>query len=88
MELLDNVEPDPLTSLEERIKKAAQIIPGLRQAKEEAEAARDKAMREAADARAKYQALLGEVEELRQERSQVRSRIEKLLGHMDVLSGG
>ena len=86
MELLDDVGHDPLTSLEERIQKAVELIPRLRQETEAAVRARDEAVREADEARAKLDGLKSEVESLREERNQVRARIEKLLGHMDVLS--
>ena len=43
-------------------------------------------VREAAEARASMEELAGEVETLRREREQVRTRVEKLLGQMEVLS--
>lgn len=86
MELLDNAGPDPLTSLEERILKAVEIIPRLREERDAAVGDKEEAVREAAEARAKLEELTTELETLRQEREQVRTRIEKLLGHMDVLS--
>ena len=47
---------------------------------------RDAAVREAEEARARLEELTREVAALREERKQVRSRIEKLLGHLEVLS--
>jgi FtsZ-binding cell division protein ZapB len=74
-------EIDSLTSLEDRIVKAVQLVARLRQEKEEA-------LREAADARTQATRLSEEVESLRAERQQVRARIEKLLGQIDQLSAG
>jgi FtsZ-binding cell division protein ZapB len=73
MELLDQ-ETDSLRSLEERIHQAVQLVDRLRQE-------RDAAVKQATQ-------LVTEVEALRAERKQVRSRIEKLLGQVDQLSGG
>jgi FtsZ-binding cell division protein ZapB len=72
MELLDQ-ETDSLRSLEERIHQAVQLVNRLRQEK-------DAAVKHASQ-------LAAEVETLRAERKQVRSRIEKLLGQVDQLSG-
>jgi len=88
-------EADPLAHLEERIRKAAELVAQLRREKDAAEQARqaavaerDAAVREVEDARAKADRLVRELESLRSERQQVRSRIEKLLGQLDLLSGG
>jgi FtsZ-binding cell division protein ZapB len=72
METLDT-ENDSLRSLEERIHQAVQLVNRLRQEKEAAQ-------QQAAQ-------LATEVEALRAERKHVRSRIEKLLGQVDQLSG-
>ena len=68
-----SVEPesDTLAGLEERIVKAVQLVQRLRQEK-------DAALKENA-------VLTEELEALRAERKQVRSRIEKLLGQIDTL---
>jgi len=66
-------ELDALASLEERITRAVQLVTTLRAEKADAEAQRDAAIQE--------------LDELRSERKQVRTRIEKLLGQMDLLSG-
>lgn len=71
-------ELDSLSSLEDRIQKAVQLVGRLRQEK-------DAALAEAADAKAEVERLTGEVSTLQQERKQVRSRIEKLLGQIDQL---
>ncbi len=84
----DDTGNDPLYSLEERIRKTVELIPHLREAKEAAEAERDAARREAAEARSRMEELAKEVKALRLEKERVRSRIEKLLGQMDVLAAG
>jgi FtsZ-binding cell division protein ZapB len=66
-------ELDALASLEERITRAVELVATLRAEKADAEAQRDAAIQE--------------LDELRSERKQVRTRIEKLLGQMDLLSG-
>jgi FtsZ-binding cell division protein ZapB len=66
-------EVDALASLEERITRAVELVMTLRAEKADAEAQRDAAIQE--------------LDELRAERKQVRTRIEKLLGQMDLLSG-
>jgi len=71
-------ELDSLSSLEDRIQKAVQLVGRLRQEK-------DAALAEAADAKAEVERLTGEVNTLQSERKQVRSRIEKLLGQIDQL---
>ncbi len=73
-------EVDSLSSLEERIQRAVQWVGKLRQEKEAAVEA-------AAEARAEADRLAQEVKTLQAERKQVRSRIEKLLGQIDQLSG-
>jgi FtsZ-binding cell division protein ZapB len=66
-------ELDALSSLEERITRAVELVTTLRAEKADMEAQRDAAIQE--------------LDELRSERKQVRTRIEKLLGQMDLLSG-
>jgi FtsZ-binding cell division protein ZapB len=66
-------ELDALSILEERITRAVELVTTLRAEKAEMEAQRDAAIQE--------------LDELRSERKQVRTRIEKLLGQMDLLSG-
>jgi FtsZ-binding cell division protein ZapB len=78
-------EIDTLTHLEERIQKAVALVTRLRQEKEAALkelAATQQAFEESQGVNAK---LSEELEALRTERHQVRSRIEKLLGHIDQL---
>lgn len=85
MELLEGVDDDPLSSLEERIQKAVLLIPRLREDKEAALREKDEAVRESLKIRDRLAELTAEVETLRREREQVRARIEKLLSHMDVI---
>src|SRR5579863_7639122 len=85
-------EIDSLAALEERIARAAELVARLRgenQAVHEqlsaAIEARDTARQEATASAAQAQKLAQELEDLRSERKQVRTRIEKLLGQMDLL---
>lgn len=73
-------ESDSLSTLEDRIQRAVQLVTRLRQEKEAA-------AEEAAQARAEAERLAGENQALLAERKQVRARIEKLLGQIDQLSG-
>ena len=74
------LEQDSLAHLEERILRTVELVNELR-------AERDEAQKAAGAAAAEAQKLRQEIEELRGERKQVRTRIEKLLGQMDLLSG-
>ena len=86
-------ELDSLASLEERIRRAVELVATLK-------AERDAALRDLAEARvamaelaplqkaaAEAERLRAELDGFRVERKQVRVRIEKLLGQMDQLSG-
>jgi FtsZ-binding cell division protein ZapB len=78
-------EIDSLSHLEERIQKAVLLVNRLRQEKDAALkelAATQAAFAESQDTNAQ---LAEEIEALRTERHEVRSRIEKLLGHIDQL---
>lgn len=86
-------ETDSLASLEERIHRAVQLVAQLRQEKDtiqklldETIAEKEAAEKGASDAREQNKVLSQEIDELKAERRQVRSRIEKLLGQMDMLS--
>jgi FtsZ-binding cell division protein ZapB len=72
-------ETDPLASLEERITRAAELVANLRAEKTDLQAQLQSALED----RDSYRQ---ELDELRSERKQVRTRIEKLLGQMDLLS--
>lgn len=78
-------EEDALASLEDRIRRAADLVAGLRAERDGALAELDSARRTTASALAETQKLRQELEDLRAERKQVRTRIEKLLGQMDLL---
>ena len=73
-------ETDSLSSLEDRIQRAVQLVARLRQE-------REAAVQDAAEAKREAALLADEVKTLHAERKQVRSRIEKLLGQIDQLSG-
>jgi FtsZ-binding cell division protein ZapB len=74
-------ETDSLSSLEERIQQAVQLVARLRAEKEAA-------LEQADGAKAEAARLAEEVRVLQAERKQVRQRIEKLLGQIDQLSVG
>jgi len=93
---MDQVEQevDSLSSLEERVVQAIQLVTRLKQEKDSLiadiqvlTAEKDAAMKKASDAEAKSAGIAAELEAMRAERKQVRSRIEKLLGQIDQLSG-
>ncbi len=88
MESSRDQEVEPLARLEERIRQAAELVAKLRHDKEAAVADREAAVHEAAEARALASKLSREMEALRSERVEVRGRIEKLLGQMDLLNAG
>jgi FtsZ-binding cell division protein ZapB len=81
-------ESDSLSSLEERIQRAVQLVARLRQEKEAALAEAAEARAEAAEARAEAERLGEEVATLQTDRKQVRNRIERLLGQIDELNAG
>ena len=68
-------------SLEERIQQTVQLVARLRQE-------RDAALKQTAEAKAEVARMAGEIKTLQAERKQVRTRIERLLGQIDQLSGG
>lgn len=70
---------DTLASLEERITRTVDLVMQLRADNQALEA-------ELQTARGETERLSQELEEARSERKQVRTRIEKLLGQMDLLS--
>jgi chromosome segregation ATPase len=86
-------ETDSLTNLEERITRAVELVNRLREERAAleqrlaaVESERDEARREANLSAVQAQKFGHEIDELRSERKQVRTRIEKLLGQMDLLS--
>jgi len=70
---------DALASLEERITRAVQVLTAMRSENEQLQ--RDKS-----ELQQKVQQLSEEVDALRGERKQVKTRIEKLLTQLDLLS--
>ena len=72
-------DADTLSSLEDRIQQAIDLVARLRKEK-------DAALEEAAAAKSVNARLSDEIKSLQTERKQVRSRIEKLLGQIDQLS--
>ena len=72
-------ETDSLSTLEDRIQRAVQLVARLRQE-------RDAAIEDAGQARAEAERLGAETQALQAERKQVRTRIEKLLGQIDQLN--
>jgi FtsZ-binding cell division protein ZapB len=73
------LDADALSSLEDRIQHAIELVARLRKEKEAA-------LEEAAESKAANSRLSEEVKLLQAERRQVRARIEKLLGQIDQLS--
>ena len=72
-------EFDALASLEERIRQAVELVTLLRTQNNELESQLSAAIAERDSVRR-------EMDDLRSERKQVRTRIEKLLGQLDLLS--
>jgi FtsZ-binding cell division protein ZapB len=81
-------ETDPLDHLEERIQKAVLLVDRLRAEKTSADKVADALRVDLEEAQNANARLAAEIETLRVERQQVRSRLEKLLGHIDQLSAG
>jgi FtsZ-binding cell division protein ZapB len=73
-------EMDSLAYLEERITRTVELVTALRAEKSTLES-------QLASAISERDAVRQELDDLRSERKQVRTRIEKLLGQMDLLSG-
>ncbi len=73
-------ETDSLSGLEEQILRAVEVVSVLRQEK-------DALARKLEEAEAERLAALKELESLRSERRQVRTRIEKLKDQLELLGG-
>ena len=87
-------ELESLASLEERITKAVDVVSRLKKERDDAHqeletalTALDTAKAESVAAVEQGKKAVQELEDLKNERKQVRTRIEKLLGQMDLLSG-
>ena len=78
-------EEDALTSLEDRIRRAVDLVATLRAERDAALAELDAVKRAAGSALSDSQKMRQEIDSLRGERKQVRTRIEKLLGQMELL---
>jgi FtsZ-binding cell division protein ZapB len=76
---------DPLAGLEERIRRTVELVATLRAERDAAVDELDAVKRAAGSALADAQKFRQEIDSLRGERKQVRTRIEKLLGQMDLL---
>jgi len=71
-------ETDALGLLEERIQRAVALVTRLRQEKEDT-------LKELAETQAAWEESQNELTALKAERQQVRTRLEKLLTHIDTL---
>lgn len=78
-------EEDALTSLEDRIRRTVELVATLRAERDAALAELEAVKRAAGSALTDSQRMRQELDTLRGERKQVRTRIEKLLGQMDLL---
>ncbi len=78
-------EIDTLSHLEERIQRAVALVNRLRQEKEAALKELTETRQAWEESQAGNSKLMEELESLRAERQQVRSRLEKLLVHIDQL---
>jgi FtsZ-binding cell division protein ZapB len=79
-------EADSLSDLEARIHRAVELVAQLREERDAAVAERDAARSGAGAALSEMQKLRDEVDEMKGERKQVRARIEKLIGQLDLFS--
>ena len=85
-ELVPQEGLDALGDLEERITRAVELVNALRKQNAELEGQLEAANALATSAATEARAARQELDELRTERRQVRTRIEKLLGQLDLLS--
>ncbi len=95
MEPIREEDTEFLSSLEERILKAVELVAALRKENASLEdklqtmaGAREAAEASLAESHQEMARLSKEMDSLRAERKHVRTRIEKLLGQMDLLSAG
>jgi chromosome segregation ATPase len=85
VELLRNLRAEN-GQLQERLHTTQEELNGLRAEREETQALSSEFQKENGELNQRVQQLSHELDELRGERQQVKSRIEKLLGQMDLLS--
>ncbi|MBV8846454.1 MAG: cell division protein ZapB [Bryobacterales bacterium] len=81
----ESLEDDALASLEDRIRRAVDLVATLRGERDSALAEVDAARKANSAASSENQKLRQEIDTLRTERKQVKARIEKLLGQMELL---
>ena len=93
MEFAFEDDNDSLANLEARILKAVEVISTLREENSSLRKQlqtvideKERVSKDTKDASSKAEKAAAELESLRSERAQVRTRIEKLLGQMDLLS--
>lgn len=86
MESITEPQLDALASLEARISKAASVIGQLRKERDSAVEEAELLRLERDELRDKLAKLESERETMQTERKAVRTRIEKLLGQMDLIS--
>jgi FtsZ-binding cell division protein ZapB len=86
MQTLTDPELDALSSLEARIAKAALALAQLRKERDAAREEAEMLRLERDDAQERLAKIESEREALQTERKAVRTRIEKLLGQMDLIS--
>jgi len=79
-------QTDSLASLEERVIRAVQLVSELREERDALRKQLEGAENRISELKAQNADLAEAVEGLQSERKQVRGRIEKLLGQMDLLS--
>jgi uncharacterized coiled-coil DUF342 family protein len=94
METAREEELDSLASLEERILKTVELVSELREERdivmrdlEAAIASKEQTSRQLAELQDEHRQLQDELEGLRTEHRNVKSRIQKVLGQLDVLGG-
>lgn len=78
-------EVDTLTHLEERIQRAVALVNHLRQERDTMQKELTETQQAWEESQTENSRMSEELESLRTERRQVRSRLEKLLGHIDQL---
>ncbi len=78
-------DDDALAVLEDRIRRTVELVATLRAERDAAVAEMEAARNAAGSALTDSQKIRQELESLRNERKHVRTRIEKLLGQMDLL---
>lgn len=79
-------EPDTLTQIEERILRAVELVTSLRQERDAAVRETNELREEQRNSEAAGRSMGEEIVSLKAERKQVRSRLERLLGHIDQVN--